>query len=163
MPQWIADWMVWVLLVAGIAALGMAGWTWRDADRVARVTESGIEAVARVEGATRISWKGTPEVGLKLSWTDSAGQMRKAETVAVTQAYANTIIKGQQLTALAVPIKYLKSEPSLQPLVVPDAENFGRLLAARIRVFAGGGAVALFSAVLLLLFGRRKNSARPAG
>jgi hypothetical protein len=161
---WIVDRLRWLLVAATLGGIALAYIGWSDSSHIREVAANGVEATARIEGATRTKRRrGGESYSLKVSWRDAAGSARSAEGVSISHAFAGRIISGNSIVADTVRIKYLAGNQDSLPIVLDDAasqeDQDEFMLTLGIGLF-GGGAVG--SLVMLLLSRRRRHEAAEA-
>ena len=89
------------------------------------ILDNGVEAVAIIEGGKRTERRGQTTSVINLTWRDSAGEIRRAERVVITEGVADKIVKGNVLIAELPRIKYLESDTTVKPLVLADLPPSG--------------------------------------
>jgi len=154
--SWPVRFATFLVTVAGLACMGLAGWAWFEARQVDATRLQGVPAVARVESGRRTIWKGAAGYTVNLSWSDASGHKRIADGVPITEAYARNIVVDDQFVAMAVPIRYLAGDISALPVVEPDAERYALSLMTRgtYLVWVGAG---IFLVGLALWFADRRS------
>lgn len=157
---WIVDRVRWLLLAAaGIGALFVyLGWS--DAARIRDIETNGIEAVARIDGATRSKGRRSGEsYSLKLAWRDNKGGIQTHEKVKISSTFAQQIIRNDKIVRDVVRIKYLPDATiDSVPIVLEDAARQEDQDAFMMNLgfgLAGGG---LVGSGLFFLIGRRRRS-----
>ncbi len=153
-----------IKMLFGLAAIGgpvMAFIGWQDVQRIEQLEKEGIEAVAAIDGATRKkSRRGGTTYSVNLAWKDAKGEMRKAEGLSISQAFAGQIIRGDNIVRNTVKLKYLAADADTKPIIVEDKnrqeENDTFMMQGGL---AAGGVGILGSALFLLIARRRKAQA----
>jgi hypothetical protein len=158
---WIVDRLRWLFLAAAVGGVALAYIGWSDSSHIREVAANGVEATARIEGATRTTRRrGGESYSLKLSWRDAKGNARSAEGVSVSNTFARRITSGNSIIADTVRIKYLANDADSAPILLDDAasqeETDQFMLTLGIGLFGGG---AIGSLVMLLLPRRRRSEA----
>jgi hypothetical protein len=155
---WIVDRLRWLLLGATGLGLVLAYMGWSDASRIRDIAANGVEATARVEGATVVEGRRRGKTySLKLSWQDAKGGARTADRVTVSSTYARKHIRGDTITLDTVRIKYLPDNAETMPIVLDDVgrqEDSDEFMLTLGIGLAGGGAV---GSLLMFLFTRRRR------
>jgi hypothetical protein len=156
---WIVDRLRWLLLGATGLGLVLAYMGWSDSSRIHDIQTNGVEATARVEGATRVQRRrGGESYSLKITWQDAKGATRSADKVTVSSTYARRHISGNTITLDTVRIKYLPDDAETKPIVLDDVgrqEDSDEFMLTLGIGLAGGGAV---GSLLMFLFTRRRRS-----
>jgi hypothetical protein len=156
---WIVDRLRWLLLgAAGLGAV-LVYFGWSDAARIREVETNGIEAVARIEGATRRKGRRSGEsYSLKLIWRDNKGAVQTHEKVNISNTFARQIIANDQIVRDAVRIKYLPDATiDSVPLVLEDAGRQEEQDAFLMQLGFGLAGVGAVGSGLFFLIGRRRR------
>jgi hypothetical protein len=155
-----------IKLLFGIAAIGgpiMAFLGWQDVQRIEQIEKEGVETVAAIDGATRKkSRRGGTTYSVNLAWKDAKGEMRKAEGLSISQAFAGQIIRGDKIVRDAVKVKYLPGDADTKPIIVEDKNRQEESDTFMMQAGMAAGGVGIVGAALMLLFGRRRKEEQPA-
>jgi len=162
---WIVGRLRWLFAAAALGGVALAYMGWSDSSHIRDVAANGVEATARIEGATRTKRRrGGESYSLKVSWRDAKGNARSAEGVSISHAFAGRIISNNSITADTVRIKYLADNADSLPIMLDDAANQEDkdefMLTLGIGLFGGG---AIGSLLMLLLTRRRRGEAAQVG
>jgi hypothetical protein len=156
---WIVDRLRWLFLAAAVGGVALTYMGWSDSSHIREVAANGVEATARIEGATRTKRRrGGESYSLKVSWRDAKGNARTAEGVSISNTFAGRIIRNNSIAADTVRIKYLADNADSLPIVLDDAaaqedkDEFMLMLGIGL---LGGGAV---GSLLMLLLTRRRRA-----
>lgn len=158
-----------LLLVAVFATLVCAG-CWSNRSNMQRVLDQGYSAIVQITGAQQqwlapVAFDGwrprfvEQALSVDLKWDGKDGKPHTYRKVPVTEAFANTIVSGNEVRLAIVPAKVMDEEGAV-PVINADA---GARFAALQDWVKGSGYVALVAvagfAVMALWFGR---STQPA-
>ena len=159
MVSWIVGKLKFLFIIAAVGGPIMAYLVWADADRIRTIQEKGIETRAAVTGGT-IRRKRGRVVGyrLKLSWNDTKGSVRTADSVSVSKSFGERIVSNGKLRISSVPIKYLADKEDVTPLVIPDMANQQQSDKAMIPVGITAGLVGVIGSFAFFFFGRRRRT-----
>jgi hypothetical protein len=137
---------------------------WSDAARIRDVETNGIEAVAGIDGATRIKRRrGGESYSLKLVWRDSKGGVQTHDKVAISNTFAQQIIVNDRIMRQAVRIKHLPDATiDSVPIVLEDAARQEEQDQSMMTFGFGLVGVGVVGSGLFFLVGRRRRN-DPAG
>lgn len=161
-----------LLLIALLATLVMLG-TWDNRRQMQRALEDGYPTTAQITGAqslpvvTADGWRPRfveQSLAVDLEWKGKDGQPRNFRNVPVSAGFERSIVSGNQVRLMPVPVKVLDDE-SVVPVITSDAS--ARLASLQSWLAASGYAAlaawAGFAALTLLgARGRRTITAMPA-
>lgn len=161
---WIVDRLRWLFLAGTVGGIALAYMGWSDSAHIREVSTNGVEATARIEGATLTKRRrGGESYSLKLSWSDAKGKARNVDGVSVSNTFARRLVSGNNIVADTVRIKYLPDNEDTLPILLDDAANQEDkdqfMLTLGIGLFGGG---AIGSLVMFLLPRRRREGAAEA-
>jgi len=156
---WVVDRLRWLFLGGALIGCVLVYLGWTDSTHIREVSDNGVEATARVEGATLTKGRrGSESYSLKLSWRDAKGSARTADKVTVSTSFVGPYITGNRIALDTVRIKYLPDAIDTAPIALDD-DPAGKMETAELMVMlgiglAGGGAV---GALLMFLLPRRRR------
>ncbi len=119
-----------LLLIALLATLVVLG-CWDNRTQMQRVLDQGYATTAQLTGAQfqRIApfamdgWRPRfveQDLSVDLSWKGKDGKSREHKKVPVTDALARTIVSGEQVRLVALPVKVLDEDDAV-PVIIGDA------------------------------------------
>ena len=151
------------LFLLGAALVGpvLVYFGWSDVQRIRDVETNGIEATARIEGATRTKGgRGSETYALQLAWQDQKGAVRKDESVTISHTFARQIVSDDKIMRQSLRIKYLPDTIDAKPIVLEDSGRQEEQHELMMNIGLGlTGAGAVGSGLLFLVGRRRRNDA----
>lgn len=155
----LVGWFKLVLLVAAVGGPALAYLSWTDTQRIRDIESSGVETEAVIESAKQKTRKRSTSYTLLLAWRDGQGQVRKADDVSISSAFAKKIIADNRVMRASVRIKYLASSSDVAPIILEDAAEQEATNAMMVRFGAIAGVLGLIGAALMFWLGRRRRAA----
>lgn len=160
-----------LLLVACLATAILLG-CWDNRRQLQRALDDGHVAIAEITGAQYQralpfavdGWRPRfveQDLSIDLKWEGKDGKQRERKKVPVTEAFARTIIVGDQVRLLSLPIKALDDDLTV-PAIRPDATARLASLQTWITV-AGYLALAAWAAFVATTLWARRQGAGGAG
>jgi hypothetical protein len=161
-----------LLLIALLATLVVLG-SWDNRQQMQRVLDEGYPTTAQITGAqsmpvvAAIGWRPRlveQSLAVDLEWKGRDGQPRKFRNVPISSSFEHSIVNGNQIRLVPVPVKVLDDETAV-PVITSDAS--ARLASLQSWLAASGYAAlaawAGFAALSLLgSRGRRTITAMPS-
>lgn len=153
--------LVWLLLLAVVIGPVGVYIGWSEMTRIRDIEASGVEATARVEGATSSEpcRSSTEDYMLKLSWRDARGTVQTHDSVTISDTFAGKIIvnNGISIVRDTVRIKYLPEATETEPIMLDDAARQQGDDYFTIWLGAGIFTVGAVGSGLMFLLGRRRR------
>ena len=155
-----------LLLIALLATLVVLG-SWDNRQQIERVLDEGYPTTAQITGAQSMpivainGWRPRfieQSLAVDLEWKGKDGQPRSFRNVPVSASLERSIVNGNQVRLLPVPVKVL-DDPSAVPVITSDAS--ARLASLQSWLAASGyAALAAWAgfAALAMLQGRRRRT-----
>lgn len=155
-----------LLLIALLATLVVLG-SWDNRQQIERVLDEGYPTTAQITGAQSMpivainGWRPRfieQSLAVDLEWKGKDGQPRSFRNVPVSASLERSIVNGNQVRLLPVPVKVL-DDPSAVPVITSDAS--ARLASLQSWLAASGyAALAAWAgfAALSLLGGRGRRT-----
>ena len=159
MIAWLVGKIRWLLLLGAVGGPVFAYIGWSDAERIKEVEKNGVEATAAIDGATRRKGRRSGvSYSVNLAWKDTKGNVQKAEKIAVSQSFADKIIRDDKIVRDTLKIKYLPDELDAKPVIIEDAQRQDESDQFMMQAGLGAGAVGIVGSLLMLLRGRRRSA-----
>jgi len=160
-----------LLLLAALATLVVLG-CWDNRREMQRVLDQGYVTTAQLTGAqyqrtlpfAADGWRPRfvqQDLSVDLSWQGKDGKAHEHKKVPVSEAFAQTIVSGDQMRLVTLPVKVLDDDTAV-PIIVADTA--GRLASLQSWLTISGYiALAAWAGVAALsLFGRRQSASTTA-
>lgn len=160
-----------ILLVACLATATLVG-CWDNRRQLQRALDDGHVAIAEITGAqyqrtlpfALDGWRPRfveQDLSVDLKWEGKDGKPRERKKVPVTEAFARTIVIGDQVRLLSLPVKVLDDDSAV-PAIRPDAT--ARLASLQIWITVTGYlALAAWVAFMAVTLWARKQGATGTG
>ena len=160
-----------ILLVACLATATLLG-CWDNRRQLQRALDDGHVAIAEITGAqyqrtlpfALDGWRPRfveQDLSVDLKWEGKDGKPRERKKVPVTEAFARTIVIGDQVRLLSLPVKVLDDDSAV-PAIRPDAT--ARLASLQIWITVTGYlALAAWVAFVAVTLWARKQGATGTG
>lgn len=153
--KWLSN-LKWALLIAIVAGPGFAYFMWTELETIKRVSTSGVETVAMVDGGeSRSGRRSGTTYKIHAIWLD-ANNAQRAENIAISSEYAHKIIEDDFLTVETVNVKYLADDPKAPVFVSEDLPQQVQDKEIMIWLAVGAGVVGLVGSAIFFLMGRKK-------
>ena len=159
------------MLVAGLATLVLLG-CWDSRRELQRALDEGYAAIAQITGAqyqrtmpfALDSWRPRfveQDLSVDLTWEGKDGKPRERKKVPITEAFARTIVNGDQVRLLSLPVKVLDDSLAV-PAIRPDST--ARLASLHTWMTVSGSiALIAWAGVLGLTLWSRRTGTGTAG